>query len=441
MKQTTKFTPGESMGRRDFLKGALAFGGALAFPTIIPASALGKNGFVAPSERIVLAGIGIGARGSSVLGNMLSYNDVQCVAVADVLRSQREGVKSRVDDQYQNKDCKIYRDFREVLARPDIDAVLIAIGDRWHTIASLLAAKAGKDIYCEKPCGMTIEQVDALTEGVRRHGRVFQSGTQRRSQSNYRYAVELAHSGMLGRLHTVAASVYMPDKGLKWLPAEPEPAADELDWDLFLGPAPWRPYNSGYTRGRGWAGCDDLMAAGNFLDWGAHTVDLCQWAAGTDGTAPVEYEEDPKTGVIARYANGIKLVCVYRTAWKNYFPGNTETCPVRFEGDEGWVVTGDSGKIILSPNLEEKLSKAFQHPGVSASEHVRNFFDCVSNRGRTVGNVDVMKSSHVACFAAQMTQRLPRKLRFDPVHCRFIDDEEANRMSTCTVREPWSLHV
>ncbi|MCX6967469.1 MAG: Gfo/Idh/MocA family oxidoreductase [Verrucomicrobia bacterium] len=441
MSEPKKPSSGTSVGRRDFIKSALALSGALAFPTIIPASALGKNGSVAPSERIVLAGIGIGRRGKAVLGSMLGYNDVQCVAIADVMRSQREAIKKGVDDHYQNTDCKIYRDFRDVLARPDIDAVLITIGDRWHTLASLMAAKAGKDIYCEKPCGMTIEQVNALREGIRRHGRVFQAGTQRRSQSNFSYAVGLAHSGMLGRLHTVAASVYPPDACLKWHPAEPEPATDELDWDLFLGPSPWRPYNRAYTVSRGWAGADDLCAAGNFLDWGAHTVDLCQWAAGADGSTPVEFEEEKKKQmIVGRYANGVKLVCVYREQYDVWFPGNPGPCCVRFEGDEGWVVTGDNGKITLSPNLEGKLSKAFSRPGTNPAEHARDFFDCVRSRGRTVSNVDVMRSSHHACFAAQMAQRVPRKLRFDPVRARF-EDEDVNRMSTVTMREPWSLHI
>ena len=330
------------MNRRGFLGRSLAAGSLVAWPCLIPARALGRDGAVAPSERIVLAGIGLGPRGQYDLSVMLPEKDMQFVAICDAARGRREQVKQTVDAHYGNKDCRLYRDMFELLARPDIDAVLIATGDHWHALASLLAAKAGKDVYSEKPCGMTIGEIQSLADGIHRYGRVFQAGTQRRSVSNFQYAVHLAQSGKLGRLHTLHASVYVPSKNYAWLPAEPEPPKEECDWDLWLGPAPWRPYNSRYVSG-GWRGHHDFEAGGNFLDWGAHTVDLCQWANQADHTTPLEFEATPNS-IVARYANGVKLVCDFLpTAFGNRDPQyhtSTGTCPVRFEGDEGWVETG-----------------------------------------------------------------------------------------------------
>jgi hypothetical protein len=431
------------MNRRNFPKRTLFGGATLAVPLIVPARALGLGGAVAPSERIVLAGIGLGPRGQYDLSVMLPEQDVQFVAICDVQRSRREQVKRIADDRYGNKDCSLYRDFHELLARPDIDAVLIATGDHWHALASLEAAKAGKDVYSEKPCGLTIAEVQALAEGIHRYGRVYQAGTQRRSVSNFQYAVHLAQSGKLGRLHTMHASVYVPTKNYNWLAGEPDPPRDECDWDLWLGPAPWRPYNSRYVAG-GWRGHHDFEAAGNFPDWGAHTVDLCQWANQADQTVPIEYEATPNS-IVARYANGVKLICDFLpTPFGDRAPQyrtSTGTCPVRFEGDEGWVETGDNVEVILSPNLQKSLRREFAGTGLSSAGHGRNFFDCVKSRARPVCNQDIMRRSHIACFAAQLSWQLGRKLTLDPVKEEFVGDEEANRMRRRATREPWSFLV
>ncbi|MCB1124973.1 MAG: Gfo/Idh/MocA family oxidoreductase [Verrucomicrobiae bacterium] len=429
--------------RRQFLGRTLAAGSAVTLPWLIPARVLGREGAVAPSERIVLGGIGLGPRGQYDLSVMLPQKDLQFVAICDVQRSRREKVKQMADAHYSNRDCVMYQDFFELLARADIDAVLIATGDHWHALASLLAAKAGKDVYSEKPCGMTISEIQSLADGIHRYARVFQAGTQRRSVPNFQYAVHLAHSGMLGRLHTVHASVYVPSKNYAWLPGEPEPPDGECDWDRWLGPAPWRPYNSRYVSG-GWRGHHDFEAGGNFLDWGAHTVDLCQWANQADDTAPFEYEAT-ETSIIGRYANGVQLVCDFLpTAFGNRDPQyhtSTGTCPVRFEGDEGWVETGDNGQLVFSENLAKRLTNQFAVTGLSSAGHGRNFFDCVKSRAKPVCNQDIMRRSHLVCFAAQLSWQLGRKLRFDPVKEEFVGDEEANRMRRRATREPWSFNI
>src|SRR5262249_13157251 len=233
-----------SFSRRSFLKTGLKAGALLAAPQFVPATLLGRDGGVAPSEQIVLGAIGIGNRGSYVLGCFLEEPELRFVAICDIKDTQRQKIKKRADDKYGNTDCATYRDLRELLARADIDAVLIATGPNWHATAATLAAKAGKDVYCEKPCTKNIAQSLSLRDVFRRTWRVFQAGTQRRSLPNFLFAIGLARFGKLGPLHTL----YAHPAGLQtimsgWLPPEPEPAKEDVDWDLYLGPASWRPFN------------------------------------------------------------------------------------------------------------------------------------------------------------------------------------------------------
>ena len=418
--------------RRQFLKTtALTIG----MPTIIPASALGKNGTVAPSNRIVVGAIGIGPRGRRVLECFLKQPDVQFVGIADVQADRREIVRRLSMIKYKNKDCFKTPDMYEVLERDDIDAILTATGDRWHALMSMEAAKAGKDIYCEKPCSLTIKETQELADTVNRYDRVFQSGTQRRNVDNFRFAAELALSGKLGNIHTVHASILKLGESFDWLPEEPEPGIDVCDWNRWLGPAPWRPYNKKYVQGR-WRGYYDFHGGAALPEWGAHTVDLCQWAADADGTTPVEFENDGDT-ITGKYANGKKLIM--RLAgfkgegdWKA--PG---TCPIRFEGDEGWVEAADSGKMAASsPSLLEGAPIETMS-GTDPIKHVRDFLDCVKSRKKPATNVDVTRYGHIVSHAASIGWRLGRKVQFDPVKEVFINDDEANRMCSRARRAPW----
>lgn len=412
---------------------------AIAMPTIIPASVLGKNGAVAPSNKITLGAIGIGPRGRYVLNCMLDQPDVQFLTICDVQASRREEVKAMADAKYGNTDCVACNDMFELLARKDIDSVLIATGDHWHALASIIAAKAGKDIYSEKPCGITIGDCQDLADTMHRYGTVFQAGTQRRSIGNFQFAVHLAQSGKLGRLHTLHASIYKLRVLHDWLPEEPLPSKDIVDWDRWLGPAPWRPYNQKYVHG-GWRGYFDFDSGATLLDWGAHTVDLCQWAMGADGTTPTTYEVSPDGNTIhAKYANGVKLIMR-----QGGFSGEGEwlglgTCPVRFEGDEGWVETGDSGQIKFYPESLAKERKKFTERGTHPAQHTRNFFDCVKSRAMTTCNQDVMRSSHIACHTAAIAWQLNQKVTFDPTTETFVGNNEANRMCTRAKREPWRV--
>ena len=421
-----------SLARRRFLKGVA--GAAIGTAWFVPSSALGRGGLVAPSERIVLGGIGIRNRGGYALGFMLEQPDVHFAAVADVRADQRQAIKAMADRKNGDNACATYRDFRELLARRDIDAVLIATGDRWHAPISIMAAEAGKDVYSEKPCAITIELVRTLARAIRRTGRVFQAGTQRRNVSNFAHAVRLAQGGKLGKLRAIHASIYQLQDRHDWLPAEPVPSKDVIDWDLWLGPAPWRPYNRQYVDG-GWRGFYDFDSGAKLLDWGAHTVDLCQWAAQADGTTPISYEPMDLPGdnaIACQYADGVKLI-LRRNGWMGL-----GTCPVRFEGDEGWVETGDSGQIAVSlDSLRADLPPPPSENGISPRYHVRDFFNCVKSRGLPASNAEVVARSHIACHAAALAWKLGRKLTFDPVAEQFVGDEEANRMRRRAMREPW----
>lgn len=425
-----------NLNRRTFLQRAGAVvGGVVVAPTLIPASALGADGTVAPSERIVMGGIGIGNRGSYDLSCFLPEPGVQFVAICDVKAARRLAVKKIADDLYGNHDCAMYDDLRELLARPDIDAVLIATGPNWHATAAILAANAGKDMYCEKPCTKNIAQSLALRDTFRRTGRVFQAGTQRRSLPNFEFAANLALSGKLGKLRTV----YAHPMGLKcemsgWLPAQPEPLKDEVNWNLYLGPAAWRPFNKrlldgfNFEKGGGFVGA---FGAGGCLEWGSHCVDLCQWANAADRTACVEYWPEGKQ-LHALYANGVKLV-LRNEGWLPL-----GSCPVRYEGDEGWVETGDGGELAASP--ASLIAGPRVHiAGYPANFHIRNFLSCVRSRGLTRANAETACWSHITCHAANIALFLGRKVKFDPVKCEFPGDEEANRLRSEALRAPWRV--
>ncbi len=419
--------------RRRFLRTSLtAAGAAIAAPTIIPSSALGRDGAVAPSERITVGGIGIGRRGTYDLGCFLQQPDVQFMAVADIKQVQRTAVKKIVDTKYGNNNCDTYRDFRQLLDRSDIDAVLIATGPNWHATAAIISAKAGKDMYCEKPCTKNIAQSLILADTMRRTGRVFQVGTQRRNLPHYAFACALAREGKLGKLKRV----YAHPGGMQamtsgWLMPEKEPDKEVVDWDMYLGPAAWRPFNAKLLDGFNFEKGGGLVGGG-VLEWGSHCVDLCQWAVG-DCLPPVVYNAKRNGEMVAKYESGTELV--FRE--KGWIP--LGSCPVRFEGETGWVEAGDSGKLVLSSPELLAGRKVEEIGGYPATFHVRDFLDCVKTRALTKGNADAARNAHIACHAANIALYLDRQVKYDNVKHEFIDDVAANRLRGEALREPWRL--
>ena len=420
-----------TVSRRRALQAGLSAGAAIAVPTIIPSSALGLDGAVPPSERIIVGGIGIGRRGEYDLGCFLEQSDVTFAAIADVKEGRRQAVKKIADTKYGTDNCTMHRDFREVLDRKDIDAVLIATGPNWHGLMAMLAAKAGKDIYCEKPCTKNIAETLIHRDTMRRCGTVFQAGTQRRNLPHFAFACELARTGRLGKIK----KVYAHPNGLTasmsgWLPAESEPDPKVDDWDMYLGPAAWRPFNANtlkdgfnFEKGGG-------LVGGGVLEWGSHCVDLCQWAV-NDCLPPVEYQPPANDQLVCRYADGAELI--FRE--KGWIP--LGSCPVRFEGETGWVEAGDSGKLVLSSPELLAGRKIEEIGGYPATFHVRDFLDCVKTRGKPKGNADAACNAHIACHAANIAIALGRTVKFDNATNMFVGDDEANRLRSEALREPW----
>ncbi len=432
-----------TMNRRQFLRrSAGAVGAAIAGPALIPASALGRNGFLAPSERITMGFIGVGTQGGGhLLGGAWTYltggyaarPDVQVLAVCDVWRDRRERAQSRVNDHYAEifgkgnyRSCESYVDFRAVLDRNDIDAVLVATPAHWHATMAVMAARAGKDIYCEKPTAVTVRESRAVLEAVRRYGRIYQAGTQQRSEYNgfFRRACEYVRSGRIGTLKEVYA--YRDGGAIFWPkrfgPGQPVPA--DLDWDLYLGPAPEIPYdgNTGPHR----------FDIGE-LNWGQHHYDFIQWATGSDETGPVElFTADGVTNY--RYASG---VVVYGKA----YPGE----PIG--GDGGAVFVGTEGRIavdrdalISSPAriAREPLRPDEVHV-YRADSHSGNFLDCVRTRKRPICDAAIAHRAASALLLGGVEKQLGRPLKWDPVKEEFPGDDEANRMLSIAARPPWGV--
>ena len=427
-------SPANSVDRRRFIKTSIATGAAAAIaPTIIPSSALGRDGAVAPSERVVVGGIGIGNRGTYDLGCFLEQSDVQFVAVCDVKEARRRAVKAMVDKHHGSSDCQTYREFPELLERSDIDAVLIATGPNWHGTMAMYAARAGKDIYCEKPCTKNISQSLILAETMQRTGRIFQAGTQRRNLPHFAFACELARTGKLGKLKTVYAHPAGMTAAMSgWQTPAGEPPKETVDWDLYLGPAAWRPFNPKHLDGFNFEKGGG-MVGGGVLEWGSHCVDLCQWAVGADRESPVEYFPPENGRLKARYANGVELI-IREDSW---IP--LGSCPVRFEGEDGWVETGDSGKMVLSSPALLAGRKVAEIGGYPATFHVRDFLNCVKTRSQPKANAEAACYAHITCHAANIALFLGRKLDYDLKKHEFINDEVANRLRSEALREPWRI--
>jgi len=394
--------------RRRFLKQGAALLGASAFPAIVPSSVFGAN------DRITTGLIGLG--GPAQLGAA----GTELLAACDVRDDKLERYKN-------NKKIAIYRDFRDLLAREDIDAVLIGTPDHWHAIIAIEAAKAGKDIYCEKPLSLTIKEGRAIVNAAERYGVVFQTGSQQRSEygGKFRFACEMVRNGRIGEIQSINVNVGKPS-GVCNVPAEPQP--EGVDWDMWLGPAPWRPYSSRVLKN--WRPYRDY-SGGQMTDWGAHHFDIVQWALDKDESGPVEII--PPDGKDVE-----RLTYIYDNGVKVYHGGG---------GGGGVVFFGTEGKIAVDrQHLEtspEKLRTIpigpeevhlYESPG-----HKQNWVDCMRTRARPICHAEIGCRSVTVCHLGNIAYWLGRPLRWDPVSERFLDDEEANRWVDRPKRSPWRV--
>ncbi|MHC4511802.1 MAG: Gfo/Idh/MocA family protein, partial [Planctomycetota bacterium] len=408
------------ISRRRFLRGGLCLSGtvaAAAVPYIVPSSALGKDGAVSPSERITMGGIGMGGQGVRDMRNFMTCQDVQFVAVCDADSGRCEQAKAIVDENYASKDCTAYADFRRLLARADIDAVLSATGERWHALTSIYAARAGKDIYCEKPMSLTVAEGRAVADITKRYGTVYQCGTQRRSMRSFAFAVNVARNGQLGEMHTLHSYV---KAGRRCRVLTPEPVPDGFDYEMWLGPTPFIPYNSDFVKNL-WKNHFDY-SGGMITDWGAHCNDLAQMANDSELTDPVEYEgtaEFPEQGfcnvpvalhVEARYADGVRLI-MYDKKSPDIWPNMNGELSVKFEGAEGWIYVDDGGNVDAHPKSllqSRKFEKQRWTDAANWQGHHRNFLDCVKTRARTIASAEVAHRSTTTCHVANICLRLGR---------------------------------
>lgn len=442
--------------RRQFL-GQTAI--ALGTPLVLRAGVLGAEDKPAPSNRITLGVIGTGNQGLNDIRGFLGDPRVQIVAVCDVNRESggywnggvagREPARRVVEEHYaadkksgKYKGCDTFTDFRELLARKDIDAVVICTPDHWHALPVVAACKAGKDIYCQKPLSLTIAEGRAMSDAVKKHQRVFQTGSQQRSDANFRRACELVRNGRIGKVHTVRCGLPggRPDYGKSGDRKAAEEPPKGFDYDLWLGPAPKQPYAP--------ARCHVNFrwiydySGGQVTDWGGHHPDCAQWGMGTEQTGPIEvlnargtFPPDPLWDTAtefyfeAVYANGVKLII-----------SNKERGGVTWEGSEG-SVWANRGQHDANPKslLTSKLGPDEIHL-YKSDNHYRNFIDCVLSRKETAAPVEVAHRSITICHLGNIAMRLKRdKLKWDPAKEQIVGDEEAAKMLSRPYRAPWTL--
>jgi predicted dehydrogenase len=434
----------KSISRRELLKRATGTAiGAIAFPYIVPASVLGNNGDTAPSNRITMGCIGVGSQGTGNMKGFLSKDEVQIVAVCDVDRRHLDKAKWNVDDRYQNNDCKAYEDFRELIARDDIDALSLAMPDHWHSIPVLTAARAGKDMYGEKPLARTIYEGKAMVEAVQQYGLIWQTGSWQRSLWNFRRACELVRNGRIGKVHKVEVGLPTGRSGRN-IPVQDVP--EGLDWDFWLGPAPWRPYQQFGWDGPHWDWRWIMdYSGGQLTDWAGHHVDIAHWGLDLEHTGPTEIEGSgvyPKDGTYdaptrykftCKYANGLTMI----VANDRQQPKGMGTV---WYGEKGWIYVDRDDKLEAEPQniLDERIGpdeiKLYE-----SNDHMQNFLDCVKSRKQTIAPIEVAHRSISVGLLGEIAMLLGRKLQWDPDKERFVNDNTANRMLSRPMRSPWHL--
>ncbi len=425
-----------SIDRRGFLKAAAGTVAAVVgLPSIVPSSVFGA---AAPSERITLGFIGCGKQSQHLMRSLLGASGTHVVAACDVdqLKLERSS-KGIVDKHYADrndgsyKGCAAYHDFRDLVARPDIDAVVISTPDHWHAVTSIECCKAGKDIYCEKPLTQTIAEARAMVNAVRKYNRVFQTGSMQRSSREFRFACELVRNGYIGDVQHVTVGVGGPPEDK---PLPPEPVPEYLDWDMWVGPAMWRPYNNELAPHISFDGFPhwryhSYYGGGGMTDWGAHHFDIAQWGLGMDGTGPVEIipPDGKDTKVLTyKYANGIPMT-------------RDNANGVLFEGTTGKVEVNRGYLKTWPDNLKDQTIGTDQIRLYESRNHFSDWLDAIRKRSKPICDIEIGASSVIVCHLGNIAYKLQRPLKWDPQREVFLGDDEANRLLSRPYRSPWVL--
>lgn len=432
-----------SSTRRNFMRMAAATTvGAAAAPSIIPASAFGADGTVAPSNRIPIGLIGMGKMMWSHLRGCLSRDEVQVVAICDVETDRLKKCSDLINKTYSERFGKDYKgvavhsDFRELVARPDIDAVMIATPTNWHAIQSIEALKAGKDVYCEKPLALTIREAQASAEAAKRYGRIFQTGSQQRSDYKFRFACELVRNGAIGKIKMVHVNVGGPATDC-YLPAEPTPKT--LDWNMWLGPAPMRPYNAvlapqdNYKVFPAWRRYRDYCN-GSLYDFGAHHFDIAQWGLGMDENGPVEI-------IPPQYSEHKRLTFIYADGTPMTHGGASGRAAIEFIGENGTVKV-NRGYLETDPaDLIRHKWGADDIRLYESNNHLTNWLNGIRTRKPCICTADIGLSTITVCSLASIAYRLNKPLKWSPEKMNFVDNPAAGRFLLRGMRAPWKISI
>ncbi|MBN1816231.1 MAG: Gfo/Idh/MocA family oxidoreductase [Sedimentisphaerales bacterium] len=428
------------ISRRVFLKTGAAAGAALAVPALVPASVCGAN---PPSERIVMGAIGVGSMGQGDLNGFLHKDEVQVVAVCDADRNHITQAKTMVDSRYGNQDCKGYLDYRELIGRGDLDAVMHALPDHWHGVVSVDCARAGLDIHGQKPLARTIVEGRAICEAVDRYGRIWQTGSWQRSVAHFHRACELVINGRIGAVKYV--EVGLPDGGQS--PVFPRrPVPENLDWNWWLGPAPWRDYtgfDAGGSAHWNWRWVMDY-SGGQLTDWAGHHIDIAHWGLGLDRTGPVQIEgkgEYPKEGTYdvpyaykftCKYANGLEMV-VANAAQQ---PHGMGAC---WYGEKGWIHVSRGGLNASDEKILREVIGPNETHLYKSNDHLQNFLDCIRTRKETITPAEIAHRSISVALLGEIAMLTGRKIHWDPNREQIRNDPAASALLGRALREPWTL--
>jgi predicted dehydrogenase len=429
----TETTPGNAINRRKFIEKTAVMSAFM----IVPRFVLGGSGYTAPSDLISLGFIGTGKQGSGLKKSFLDTNEIKLVAAADVYGAKLQRFAGEVNQYYAAKTdsgkysgCATHADFRDLLARTDIDAVVIAVPDHWHSVIAILAARAGKDIYCEKPLSLTVKEGRAMVDESRKYKRVFQTGSMQRSWPEFRQAVELVRNGYIGEIKTVKVNVGPPPVPYN-LAAEPMP--DSLNWDFWLGPNSAQVYNHVLAPGLNddfWAKWRDYkeFGGGGMTDWGAHMFDIAQWGLDMDASGPVMITPPDKDHpfLTYQYANGITMT---------HEPN----------GNQGVTFIGSSGTVHVMRGTLETTPESLRDKNIGLNEkhvyfsddHYKDFLQAIRNRTKPVADVEIGHRTATVCNIGNIAYGLKRQLHWNPHKEEFKNDDEANKLLGREMRKEW----
>jgi predicted dehydrogenase len=427
--------------RREFLRksaAAISAAASLALPTIVSPRVFGNTKAAPPSDRVRLGFIGVGNQGGQNVDRFLKMLDrVDIVALCDVDSSHLAEIRTRVEGKTKKK-CAAYGDYRKLLENKDVDGVVITTPDHWHALATIDACRAGKDVYCEKPLSLTIAEGRAMVNASRATKRIVQTGSQQRSAENFRRACELVRSGRLGKIHTVKVGIAGVNFGKKKPIADSSSPPPELDYDFWLGPAPFRPYHPRHVHYNFRFFWD--YSGGQMTNWGAHHLDIAQWGLGMDDSGPVKIEGKARYNaeklfevpewceVHYEYANGVKIIC-----------GQSQKGGTTFEGENGSIYVSRN-KLEANPAdiLKSPAGESDVHLYESADHH-GNWLDCIHSRELPICDVEIGHRSATVCHLGNIAIRSQKTVHWDPATEKVIGDEEIARMTSRPYRAPWSL--